>query len=313
MRALVTGGAGFIGSHLCELLLGKGWQVTALDDLSTGAMRNIKGFSLDPDFHFLKVNGHDSLPVLDAVLQHDIVYHLASPVGVDLVQENPRRCLSRMKKLDELVLKAATYGHKKVFYASSSEVYDEIASNDSRAAYQVGKLHGEVLGFACHTEGTMQFVAGRLHNVVGPRQRPDFVVSRFVRQALNGGPITVYGDGSQQRYFMHVTDVVQEIWRLTDGQAGQRRDGESYDWPGCDQCWGEAVSIVNLQGRCSIYALAELVKDMVDKKVEIVTIPSPKIGAMTRDNFGNHFRGSVAPKHIAEMIEDIAKEMRGEN
>jgi UDP-glucose 4-epimerase len=231
-RALITGGAGFIGSHLSEALLERGYQVTIIDDLSTGRFENIVHLVDHPRFSFA-IDTIANEAVLDRLASEcTIIYHLAAAVGVKLIVERPVHTIQANVNGTEAVLKAALRYRAKVLIASTSEVYgkgnavpfredDDVVlgpTSRSRWAYAASKMVDEFLGLAYHREYGLPVVIPRLFNTVGPRQigRYGMVIPRFVQQALNGDPLTIYGDGTQSRCFMHVTDAVQGIIALSE-------------------------------------------------------------------------------------------------
>lgn len=238
---LITGGAGFIGSHLAEALLTRGDSVVALDNLSTGRLRNLVTLDSHPKFRFLQASVLDELAVDEAVNECDVVVHLAAAVGVKLIVEHPLRSLTTNIRGSEIVLEAAHRYRRKVLIASTSEIYgkaggpltettDRIIGPPSvaRWAYSTAKSVDEILAFAYHKERNLPTLIVRLFNTVGPRQSPAYgmVVPRLVRQAVAGQPLTVHGDGTQTRCFCHVADVVRALVMLLDDQ---RSEGEVFN------------------------------------------------------------------------------------
>ncbi|MGC8627796.1 MAG: NAD-dependent epimerase/dehydratase family protein [Acidimicrobiales bacterium] len=231
-RYLVTGGAGFIGSHLVEALLARGHEVVALDNLSTGRKANLEAVKSHPRFRFVHGSVLDDLAVDQAVRGCDVVVHLAAAVGVKLIVEQPLYSLTTNIKGAITVLEAAHRYRCQVMVASSSEIYgkngagplseqsDRVLGSPavSRWAYSTSKAVDEILAYAYHRERSLPTIVVRLFNTVGPRQSPAYgmVIPRFVRQALAGEPLTVYGDGTQTRCFCHVGDVVDALVRLLD-------------------------------------------------------------------------------------------------
>ena len=239
MRYLITGGAGFIGSHLCELLLGQGHRVVAIDDLSTGRVENIEHLRPLPHFQFVRENINNA-QVLDRVTSEaDAVVHLAAAVGVQLIVNDPVHTIRTNIMGTEAVLAAAHRYGCRVLIASTSEVYgkgvrvpfreddDRLmgATTRSRWAYAESKAVDEFLALAYHHQYGLPIVITRFFNTVGPRQtgRYGMVVPRFVRQALKGESLEVYGDGTQTRCFGDVADVVRAVAVLADhpGAIGQ--------------------------------------------------------------------------------------------
>ena len=236
-RYLVTGGAGFIGSHLCDSLLRRGDLVTAFDNLSTGRLSNLSAVMDHPDFDFVQASVLDELAVDEAVRGCDIVVHLAAAVGVKLIVEQPLYSLTTNIKGAITVLEAAHRYRRKIMVASTSEIYgknnsgplneqsDRVLGSPSvaRWAYSTSKAVDEILCYAYHRERGLPTIVVRLFNTVGPRQSPAYgmVVPRLVRQALSGEPITVFGDGRQTRCFCHVADVVDGLLRVLDNPKAE--------------------------------------------------------------------------------------------
>ena len=230
--ALVTGGAGFIGSHLAELLLDEGWEVYALDDLSTGSDANLFHIYRNPYFHLTVESVLAASVVSELVHKADVVFHLAAAVGVRLIVERPGHTLLTNVRGTENVLEYAGRFGKPVLIASSSEVYGDHPGEDlplredarriygpttaKRWAYADSKAMDEFLALARHEEEGLRCVIARLFNTVGPRQSGQYgnVIPRFVQAALAGEPLEVHGDGSQTRCFCHVRDVVRGLERL---------------------------------------------------------------------------------------------------
>src|SRR5436190_18117976 len=241
--ALITGGAGFIGSHLAELLLGQGIEVFVLDDLSTGSERNVAHLRERRDFHLVVDSVLKSSVVNELVHRCDVVYHLAAAVGVRLIVEQPVHTLVTNIQGTENVLEHCNRFGKRVLVASTSEVYGdrrepEALSEDARRvygpttarrwAYAESKALDEFLALAYHQERGLDAVIARLFNTVGPRQSGQYgmVIPRFVAAALAGRPIEIHGDGSQTRCFCHVQDTIQAL----AGLMGERTlSGEIYN------------------------------------------------------------------------------------
>lgn len=229
-RALITGGAGFIGSHLAERLLADGRQVTVLDDLSTGRLENVAGLLNEPRFQLVRDSVENEATVNTLMAGCDEVYHLASAVGVQLVLDEPVRTIRTTIHGTEVVLEAANRFRRPVLITSSSEVYgkgarvpfredDDVVMGPTvtaRYCYAYCKGIDEFLGLAYHRQYGLAVTIVRLFNTVGPRQvgRYGMVLPRFVQAALAGQPIQVYGDGTQTRCFCHVGDVVAAVVEL---------------------------------------------------------------------------------------------------
>ena len=235
MRALITGGAGFIGSHLSEALLDRGDEVLVLDDLSTGAIENIAHLKGRRGFEYF-IDSVENEPLLaELVDRSDVVFHLAAAVGVKLIVEQPVRTIETNVHGTEVVLKHANKKKKLVVIASTSEVYgksDDVPFREDsdlvmgptpkhRWAYACSKAIDEFLALAYWKERKLPVIIVRFFNTVGPRQTGQYgmVIPNFVRQALAGEPITVFGDGKQSRAFTHVSDVVAALVRLVGEPA----------------------------------------------------------------------------------------------
>jgi UDP-glucose 4-epimerase len=235
LRALVTGGAGFIGSHLCEYLLGRSWDVVVIDDLSTGCTENLSAIMDDDRFCFVEGDACDAV-VMDALVsQCDVVYHLAAAVGVQLIVDRPVHTIETNIHGTEVVLEAAKKHGKKVLIASTSEVYGKSeqvpfcedddtvlgSTRFSRWSYACSKAIDEFLSFAYHDQYGLDVVVVRLFNTIGPRQIGQYgmVVPRFVERAVKGEDLQIYGTGQQSRCFTYVGDVVRALCGLMDSDA----------------------------------------------------------------------------------------------
>ncbi|MEP7272130.1 MAG: GDP-mannose 4,6-dehydratase [Acidobacteriota bacterium] len=232
MRFLITGGAGFIGSHLSERLLARGDEVHIIDDLSTGSIENILPYKANPNFHYHIDSVTHHRVTAELVDLCDVIFHLAAAVGVKLIVESPVRTIETNIRGTEVVLELAAKKCKRVLITSTSEVYgkrdrvpfgenDDLVmgpTNKGRWAYACSKAIDEFLAIAYWKEKKVPTVIARLFNTVGPRQtgRYGMVIPNFVRQALTGEDITVYGDGSQTRCFTHVSDAVGALIGLAE-------------------------------------------------------------------------------------------------
>lgn len=272
MHYLITGGAGFIGSHLSETLLTHGHRVTAIDDLSTGRLENVTHLTPHPNFH-LVIETIINETVMDRLVSEcDIIVHLAAAVGVELIVQRPVHTIETNVIGTETVLRTARRYRKKVLLASTSEIYgksDNIPYREdddrlmgpttrSRWSYAASKALDEFLALAYHKESGLPVVIFRLFNTVGPRQRGRYgmVVPRFVKQALAQQRITVYGDGAQSRCFCDVRDVITAIVSLADNPDAV---GQVYN--------------IGSQAEISILDLARKIKTMTNSNSEIVLVP----------------------------------------
>ena len=235
MQCLVTGGAGFIGSHVADSLIGSGHQVTALDNVSTGSRDNVAHLLDNPAFSLVEGSIMDAALVERLAADHDVVIHLAAAVGVKLIVERPLESLLTNIRGTENVLEAAARYGRRTLLTSTSEIYGKNAygpvSEDAdrilgspfvaRWSYSTSKAVDEILAHAYWEDRGLETIVVRLFNCVGPRQTGDFgmVVPTFVRQALRGDPLTVHGDGQQQRSFCHVQDTVAALLTLIDTPA----------------------------------------------------------------------------------------------
>jgi UDP-glucose 4-epimerase len=272
MRYLITGGAGFIGSHLSDELLERGHEVHVLDDLSTGSIENIRHLKDRPGFAYTIDSAENAPVVAELVDGADAVYHLAAAVGVQLIVESPVRTIETNVHCTEVVLAQASKKKKPVFIASTSEVYGKSVdlpyredgdltlgpTVKGRWSYACSKAIDEFLAIAHWKERGLPTVIGRLFNTVGPRQtgRYGMVIPNFVTQALAGRPLTVFGDGSQRRCFCHVSDVVRAL----------------ADLMGRDDVYGQVFNIGS-QNEVEILDLAHRVKEATGSSSEIKLVP----------------------------------------
>lgn len=269
MRFLITGGAGFIGSHLSELILERDFGVHVLDDLSTGSIENVCHLKSHPRFDYTIGSSSNHSLVAELVDEADCVIHLAAAVGVSLVVESPVRTIETNLRCTEVVLEHACKKRRPVLVASTSEVYGKSealpfredgdlqmgATNVGRWAYACSKAIDEFLAIAYWKERRLPTVVARLFNTVGPRQtgRYGMVVPRFVQQALADQPLTVYGDGRQSRCFCHVSDVTTALLEL---MLTDRSYGEVYNIGGTEEITmsGLASKVIDLTGSSSSIA-----------------------------------------------------------
>ena len=318
MNLFITGGAGFIGSHLAERLLGDGASVLILDDLSTGSMANIEHLIGHPRFGYRIGSVTDAPLVAELVDRCDVTVHLAAAVGVRLIVEHPVRTIETNVHGTEVVLRAVARKRKLVLLASTSEVYgkgakvpytedDDLvlgATKNSRWAYACSKALDEWLGFAYARERGVPVIIARLFNTVGPRQtgRYGMVLPTFAAQAVRGEPITVYGSGEQSRCFCHVDDVVEALRRLIALPASL----------------GEAFNIGS-DREVTINALAEMVRRVAGSDSPIVHVP---YGTAYAEGFEDmqrrlpdvskvaRFTGWQPVQTLEQIVVDVVEEQR---
>jgi UDP-glucose 4-epimerase len=279
MKILITGGAGFIGSHLADRLLEMGEEVYAIDDLSTGSLKNVDHLQNNPLFHLVVDTVLNEAVMNEMIFKCDEIYHMAAVVGVKQIMNRPVETLETNVKGTEMVLKMANRHKKKVLIASTSEVYGKVMDGDNcslltedtdrlmgsttkrRWAYACSKALDEFLALAYHEEKKLPVVVVRLFNTVGPRQTGQYgmVIPNFVQKALINKPIVVHGDGSQSRSFTHIADVVEALIGL---MVEPRAEG----------------LVVNVGGteEVTIKELALLVKEMAGSESAIEYIPYDK-------------------------------------
>lgn len=269
---LITGGAGFIGSHLCEALLKKGLGVVVCDDLSTGSLKNIAHLRKNKNFILVKGSVTDKKLMERLIRRADEIYHLAASVGVTEVISRPLRMFETNIIGSHTILTLAAKYRKKILMASTSEVYGKLTkipfkeTDDSvlgstskiRWAYACSKMADEFLALTYFREKQLPVVTVRLFNTVGPRQTGQYgmVVPRFVKQALSREPITVYGSGKQSRCFVHVSEVVEAMVKLMANK----------------KAFGQVINIGS-QNEISIGDLAKKVKKLTSSKSRIINVP----------------------------------------
>ncbi|MBX7062557.1 MAG: GDP-mannose 4,6-dehydratase [Pyrinomonadaceae bacterium] len=320
MKILITGGAGFIGSHLADKLLAEGNEVTVIDDLSTGRYSNVAHLEDKPGFRLLIDTVLNARLMEDLIRDTDRVYHMASAVGVRLIMERPVKTIETIFRGTDVVLGFCSRYRKRVLVPSTSEVYgkgvsvpfreeDDLltgATDKHRWAYACAKTLDEFLALAHWKETQLPVVVVRLFNTVGPRQTGQYgmVVPRFVQAALRNEPIPVYGDGEQSRCFGHVADVVEGLTKLLDNP----------------QCFGEVINIGNNE-EISITGLAN--------RAIALTASTSEIKYMTYDEvYGAGFEdmarrvpslekaerliGYKPTRTLDDIINDVAAEFRRE-
>jgi UDP-glucose 4-epimerase len=272
MKILITGGAGFIGSHLSERYLERGDEVYVLDDLSTGSIENILHMKEHPKYNYYIASVTNYQKTAELVDLCDVVYHLAAAVGVRLIVESPVKTIETNIRGTEIVLELAAKKRKRVLIASTSEVYgkrehipfredDDLVmgpTNKGRWSYACSKAIDEFMAIAYWKEKRVPTVVARLFNTVGPRQtgRYGMVIPNFVTQALQDKEITVYGDGSQSRCFTHVSDVIGALMKIVEHTDAV----------------GEVYNIGSTQ-EITILQLAEKIKELTGSKSNIVFVP----------------------------------------
>jgi UDP-glucose 4-epimerase len=316
-RALITGGAGFVGSHLAESLLADGWEVFALDDLSTGSIENISHLLDRDDFHLVVDSVLAPAVVNELVHKCDVVYHLAAAVGVRLIVEEPVRTIVTNIQGTEVVLDHCNRFGKRVLIASTSEVYGDhreqrpLGETDRRIygpttqrrwAYADSKAMDEFLALAYAHERGLNCVIARLFNTVGPRQTGMYgmVIPTFVGRALAGEPIEIFGDGRQTRCFCHVSDTVRGLRLLMDSPIAS---GEIFN--------------VGARNKTTIQALAQRVIGLTNSRSEIVYVPYDRVygegieDMLHREPAIDKVRDAVGwiPEHTLDVIlADVVEE-----
>jgi UDP-glucose 4-epimerase len=267
-KAVITGAAGFIGSHLCELLLEKNWQVVGIDNLSTGSLENVSALQKTPEFSFYKACASNKELMLDVLKDADLCFHLAAVVGVKKVIEDPVGTIEINHEITKNILETANESKVRVFITSSSEVYgsnknemfheEDICmigpTKQMRWSYSASKLMDEFHAFSYFYKHNLPVTIVRLFNTIGPRQIGSYgmVVPSFIDQALTGKPLTVYGTGRQKRSFTYVKDVIKSLYLLS-----QTNDSI-----------GKVFNIGNSE-ETSILALATLIKEITDSSSDI--------------------------------------------
>ncbi len=319
-RYLITGGAGFIGSHLAEALVSRGDAVLVLDSLATGRLSNLDGLTGNSRFSFVQGSVLDELAVDQAVRSCDVVVHLAAAVGVKLIVEEPLYSLTTNIRGAIAVLEAAHRYRRKVMVASSSEIYGKNSSvplNEqsdrvlgspavARWAYSTSKAVDEILAYAYHRERDLPTIVVRLFNTVGPRQSPAYgmVIPRLVRQALAGQPLTVYGDGTQTRCFCHVLDVVRALTGLLDEPAAE----------------GDVFNIGSSE-EISIAELARLIATKTGSSSDVVYTPYDVAYETGFEDMARRvpdtrkireLTGWEAERRLVQILEDVAREVIAE-
>jgi UDP-glucose 4-epimerase len=320
LHSLITGGAGFIGSHLCERLLKDGHSVTAIDDFSTGSRRNVAHLAGNPNFELIEGTVLDEALMAKAIARADRVFHLASAVGVRLIMEQPVKTIETIFNGSDVVLRHCAAHRKRVVITSTSEVYgkgvsipfreedDTLsgATSKHRWAYACAKALDEFLALAHFKESQLPVAIVRLFNTVGPRQTGQYgmVVPRFVASAIRDQPIVVYGDGQQSRCFAHVLDVVEGLARVLEHDA----------------CFGKVINLGTDQ-EISINELAAQIIAITGSSSRIEHVPYE---AVYGDGFEDMLRrvpslaranglfGYLPVRNLRDIIQDVAASLRAQ-
>ena len=314
MRYLITGGCGFIGSHLAEKLITEGHEVTVLDDLSTGKIENVRQLEPHPKFRILIGSVTDETLVHEAVIQSDFVFHLASAVGVKLIMEQPIETIDTIVTGTQVVLKLANRYRKPILLTSTSEVYGKSSSvpfeedgdrlegstTKHRWAYACAKALDEFLALAYWKTSSLPVVVVRLFNTVGPKQTGQYgmVIPNFVKGAMRDEKIKVFGDGRQSRCFCHVSDVVAALASLIH----------------CPEAMGEVVNVGSTE-EVTIHELAQRIVQDLDSKSEIELVPYEEVFGEGFEDMQRRLpaidkvRGLInwqPQKKLADIIRDVA-------
>ncbi len=320
MKALITGGAGFIGSHLAEQLLQQGHEVAALDNLSTGRMENIRPLQANPKFQVVVGSILDERLVDKFVERCDVVFHLAAAVGVQLIVNRPLESLTTNIRGSEIVLDMAHRYHKKLLITSTSEIYGKNAGGPikedddrilgsplkSRWSYSTAKAVDEILAYTYWKEKGLPSVIVRLFNTVGPRQSGAYgmVIPRFVQQALKEEPLTVYGKGDQSRCFLFVLDAVGALIKLME----------------LPEAAGEAFNLGS-QEEITIRQLADQVISLTGSSSKLEFIPYDKAYEQGFEDMARRvpdtskakrFVGFKPTKGLKEILESVISYYRSE-
>ena len=319
MKALITGGAGFIGSHLAELLLSEGNEVWALDDLSTGSLANVEHLRDRSEFHLIVESVLSRTVVNELVNKVDVVYHLAAAVGPRLIVEQPVHTIVTNLEGSEIVLDYCARFGRRVLVASTSEVYGDHRSPEplhedarrvygpttqKRWLYADSKAMDEYLALAYRQERNLDFVVARLFNTVGPRQSGQYgmVVARFVQAAVTGAPLEIHGDGTQTRTFCHVHDTIRALKALMDSEG---TSGEIYN--------------VGSRNWISVGELAQRVLELTGSPSELIYVPYDRVYGLGIDDMLHRvpaiekIAAAVGwePQHtLDEILEDVIRHAR---
>jgi UDP-glucose 4-epimerase len=318
MKILITGGAGFVGSHLADRLIGEDHEITVIDDLSTGRYSNVEHLEENPNFRLIIDTVLNAELMEELIRETDRVYHMASAVGVRLIMEQPVKTIETIFHGTDVVLGRCSKYRKRVLIPSTSEVYgkgysvpfredDDLltgATDKHRWAYACAKTLDEFLALAHFKETRLPVVVARLFNTVGPRQTGQYgmVVPRFVQAALNNEPIEVHGDGTQSRCFGHVTDIIDGLTKVLETPA----------------CFGQVINFGN-EAEVTINALAKRAIELTGSKSEVRFVPYDQVYG---DGFEDMQRrvpaldkarrlvGYEPTRTLDDIINDVAAEMR---
>jgi UDP-glucose 4-epimerase len=321
MKILITGGAGFVGSHLADKIIGQGHEITVIDDLSTGRYANVEHLEGNPNFRLIIDTVLNAELMEELIRETDRVFHMASAVGVRLIMEQPVKTIETIFHGTDVVLRYCSRYRKRVLIPSTSEVYGKGASipfreeddlltgatDKHRWAYACAKTLDEFLALAHWKETRLPVVVVRLFNTVGPRQTGQYgmVVPRFVHSAMKNEPITVFGDGTQQRCFGHVLDVVEGLSKLLESP----------------QCFGQVINLGNDE-EVSILGLAEKAIELTGSKSDVRYIPYEEAYG---DGFEDMRRrvpglekakkliGYQPTRSLENIINDVANEFKKES
>jgi UDP-glucose 4-epimerase len=304
MKVFITGGSGFIGSHLAEAHLAKGDSVSVIDDLSTGQKSNIEHLKANENFKFVEDTVLNHVAVDELMQECDVCYHLAAAVGVYTIVEKPLNSLFTNIKGTEIVLESADKYKKKILVASTSEVYGKSndfpfketndtvmgATTKSRWSYAYAKALDEFMALAYYQEKKLPVIVVRFFNTVGPRQtgRYGMVIPNFVRQALKGQDITVFGDGHQSRCFCYVGDAVKAIMKLMD----------------CKKAVGEVINVGNNK-EITMEDLARRIIELTDSKSKMTYIPYEKAYPLGFEDMERRIPDLTKLKVLTEFQPDV--------
>ena len=320
MKILITGGAGFVGSHLADKLIAQGHEITVIDDLSTGRYSNVEHLEDTPNFRLIIDTVLNERLMEELIRETDRVFHMASAVGVKLIMERPVRTIETIFRGTDVVLGFCSRYRKRVLIPSTSEVYGKGASvpfkedddlltgatDKHRWAYACAKTLDEFLALAHWKETRLPVVVVRLFNTVGPRQTGQYgmVVPRFVQSAIKGEPIHVHGDGTQSRCFGHVADVVEGLSKLLESP----------------QCFGQVINLGNNE-ETSIIQLADKAIELTGSKSEIQFIPYEEAYGEGFEDMrrrvpsldkAQQLIGYQPTRSLSDIINDVASEYRKE-